>query len=65
MKIILNSNGTTEAEGERGLSWFAAYLNFLFDHDIDVMEAEIIMPDGRQAKIFELSEGQYTWEIVK
>ena len=70
MKIRFFADGNTavfkgkKQVSELGRSWFRCFIDFLESCGIEKEDiSEIIMPDGKNAEIFDIGGGEYSWRI--
>jgi hypothetical protein len=70
MKVMFFANGNAtvfDAHGEQvpdlQRPWIEMFLEHLTARDIDPLQCEFTMPDGRKAMPFVTTDGDYNWRI--
>jgi len=69
--LYLFPNGNTGVFDEEGHQipklqkpWLTLFARFLKEHGEDPTQMEVILPNGKHARIIELEHGSYNWEIT-
>ena len=71
LEIVFFPNGNTlvfkdgQLMPDLNKSWFLLYIKFLTAIGIDPTEVKFIMPDAKQATVFEIQSKPYSWSIAQ